>query len=105
MTSFNELKRLPIPTYKEYCMCISEITDPSLMNGWGWFVDIELNTPIHFVQNNDTSHKKFSRIHSMKNLQNISFINDDNSNNSCSTIIVNGVGIIAVCIGYFILNN
>lgn len=104
MTSFNESKRQYMTSYKEYCMCISEIMDPSLTNGWGWFVDTELNTPIHFIENNDTSYNNFSSIRSMKNLQDISFI-DDNSNNVCSTIIVNSVGIIVICIGYFILNN
>lgn len=68
-------------TFREYYMSFIETKDPNIENGWGWFVDIELNSePITILKpqfNNRLSQhplipnkiKKFSSIRSIKSVK------------------------------------
>lgn len=113
-------------TFKDYYMRFNGIRDPHLANGWGWFVDIELNSePIRMI--NPSYHyipsqyvtlpktiKEYPSIRSMKimkNLQDTSMlfeIDDDDvkhrtNNFSYCNIITHTfglIGIIIIC--YFI---
>lgn len=109
-------------TFKEYYMKLIGTIDPQTTNGWGWFVDIELNSqPIKFIQNNGMykqsqnvsipeiikEYPSIRSMKSMKNLQHTSQIDEDDikhrTNNICSTIIGHSIGIIALFICYFII--
>jgi len=113
-------------TFREYYMKFIGVNDPCLTNGWGWFVDIELNSePIKINNNNQKFHhqkyihsskytaipktiKEYPSIRSMKSLNNLyntsmMFEMDDDSkhrtNKNISTILYyNTVGIITVAI-------
>jgi hypothetical protein len=50
-------------TFREYYMSFIGIRDPHLANGWGWFVDIELNSEPIRVQR----YKKSSQFVSIPN--------------------------------------
>ena len=109
-------------TFKEYYMKFIGTRDPQTTNGWGWFVDIELNSqPIKFIENNGMykqsqnvsipeiikEYPSIRSMKSMKNLQHTSQIDEDDikhrTNKICSTIIGHSVGIISLFICYFII--
>jgi hypothetical protein len=67
-------------TFKEYYMSFSGIRDQHLANGWGWFVDIELNSesiripryqkPSQYVSIPKTI-QEYPSIRSMKSMKNL----------------------------------
>lgn len=71
-------------TFKEYYMAFIGIRDPYLANGWGWFVDIEINSepikttkykynrikPSQYVSIPSTI-KEYPSIRSMKSMTNL----------------------------------
>lgn len=69
-----------IKTFREYYMSFIVISDPYLENGWGWFVDVELNSePIIIQQYKKPSQycsiprtiQEYPSIRSMKSIQNL----------------------------------
>ncbi len=71
-------------TFKEYYMTFIGIRDPHLANGWGWFVDIELNsepiktTKYKYNRNKPSQYvsipstiKEYPSIRSMKSMTNL----------------------------------
>lgn len=83
--SFNSMqKEVTSPsmmTFKEYYMAVTGIREPHLANGWGWFVDIELNSePIKKLQTKYIRYKpsqylstikEYPSIRSMKSMRNL----------------------------------
>jgi len=117
-------------TFREYYMRFIGVTDPNLTNGWGWFVDIELNSepaiipktknitqPIYIPSSRYVSVpktiKEYPSIRSMKSLNSLHdtsmmFEMDDDSKhrtnkNMSNTIYYNTVGIITVALLYYSL--
>lgn len=113
-------------TIKEYYMTFIEIREPDLANGWGWFIDIELNAePIRLI--NSSYHykpskyvtvpktiKEYPSIRSMKSMTNlhdtsiiIEMDDDDikHITNNCSygNIITHTIGIIGLVMCYFMI--
>lgn len=111
-------------TFKEYYMAFIGIRDPHLANGWGWFVDIELNAePIRMVKPSyhykpsqyvtvPKTIKEYPSIRSMKSMKNLHdtsmiFEMDDDDmkhrTNNCSygNIITHTLGLIGLIICYF----
>jgi hypothetical protein len=110
-------------TFKEYYMRFLGISDANLANGWGWFVDIELNEePIRVVQNKYKRSNKYISIpkpikeypsirsmKSMRNLHDTSMIfemdEDDNlkhRTNNYSLVCANLIGIVALALCYYV---
>lgn len=70
-------------TFKEYYTKFIGINDPNLANGWGWFIDIELNSePVREIQHRTNKYnnyelfpflstKKNISIHSKKSVRNL----------------------------------
>jgi hypothetical protein len=111
-------------TFKEYYMSFIGSKDPHLANGWGWFVDIELDSepvrkiypssyynPSKYVSGPKTI-QKYPSIRSMKSMQNFHdssmiFEMDDDDNkhrtNNCNNvnIIIHMLGLILLVICYF----
>lgn len=110
-------------TFKEYYMSFID-KEPYLANGWGWFVDIELDyEPItitkpynhykssHYVSIPKTI-KEYPSIRSMKSMKNLhdtSMIFDmdedlvnNRSNNNCLNILTHTLGFIGLVLCYFI---
>lgn len=114
-------------SFKEYCMKFIEIRDPQLTNGWGWFVDIELNSePIKVVKNNyftfkstqnvsiHETIKEYPSIRSMKSMKNLhdtslmfEMDEDDDkkhrTNKNIYTIIGHSVGVIALFVCCYVI--
>jgi hypothetical protein len=113
-----------IMTFKEYYMRFMGTDDTNLANGWGWFVDIELNVePIRVIRNKYTNNtnntnkyispiKEYPSIRSMKSMKNLHdsymiFENDENFKldyrmNNYVIACTNFIGIIALTICYYI---
>ena len=113
-------------TFKDYHMRFIGIKDPHLANGWGWFVDIELNsepirmiepsyhyTPSQYVTLPKTI-KEYPSIRSMKSMKNLhdtsmlfEIDNDDvkHRTNNCSYgyIITHTFELIVIIIYYFMI--
>jgi hypothetical protein len=87
--SFNSMQNEVVPcpsmmTFKDYYMGFIGVREPHLANGWGWFVDIELNPepirrpqykynrnkPSQYVSISDTI-KEYPSIRSMKSMKNL----------------------------------
>ncbi len=121
-------------TFKEYYMKFIGKNDTNLANGWGWFVDIELNSePVREIQNRTNVHNRYrlfpslspqqnQSIHSKKsvrNLQDTSMMfemdEDDkerredqykNSRNiNYNMLFTNCIGVIALAVCYYINYN
>lgn len=111
-------------TFKEYYMSFIGIKDPHLANGWGWFVDIELNSePIrvikpvyHYKPSKYVSVPKtiqeYSSIRSMKSMRNLhdtsmifemdeDYIKHRTNSFSYGNIVTHTIGIIGLVICYF----
>jgi hypothetical protein len=107
-------------TFREYYMSFIGIRDPHLANGWGWFVDIELNSePIRIQRYKKSSQfvsipntiKEYPSIRSMKSMKNLHdtsmiFEMDDidetkHRTNNVITMITHTIGLIGVIICYY----
>lgn len=108
-----EVPSLSMKTFKEYY----------LVNGWGWFVDIELNAEQIMMKKKlyykppqcvtvPKTIKEYPSIRSMKSIKNLheismtSEINDDNDKKHITNngnIIRHTLGLIAITICYFIV--
>jgi hypothetical protein len=83
MYNHQEIKLSPLlMTFNEYYNSFMGIKDPLLENGWGWFVDIELNSqPVKIIKNNrykssqkmliPTTIQEYPSIRSMKSMKNL----------------------------------
>lgn len=107
-------------TFREYYMSFIEFTDNDLENGWGWFVDIELNfEPAKIIQHKNKNKNKNNCLskylhipqtikeyhsirsrNSMSNLHESSMIfqMDDDDDNKNKTSIANFIYINTICI-------
>jgi len=119
LNRINEMQISPsMMTFKEYYMQFICVNDSNLTNGWGWFVDIELNTePIRIIQQNrykmkiPTTIKEIPSIRSMKSMKNLHDASmifdmdvDDNlkhRTNNNIMICVNLIGVIALGLYYY----
>lgn len=110
-------------TFKDYHMRFIGIIDPHLANGWGWFVDIELNAEQIMMKKKlyykppqcvtvPKTIKEYPSIRSMKSIKNLheismtSEINDDNDKKHITNngnIIRHTLGLIVITICYFIV--
>jgi len=107
-------------TFREYYMSFIGIRDPHLANGWGWFVDIELNSePIRIQRYKKSSQfisipntiKEYPSIRSMKSMKNLHdtsmiFEMDDidetkHRTNKYVNIITHTLGLIGVVLCYY----
>jgi len=118
-------------TYKEYYMKFIRKNEANLANGWGWFVDIELNSePVREIQNRSNVYNRYRLFPSLptktnpsiqskksvRNLQDTSMMfemdednkegrNDHNKKsrtNNYSLLFTNCIGVLAVAICYYI---
>lgn len=125
-TMQSEIQPYPsIISFREYYMSFIGIRDPYLENGWGWFVDIELNSepiriqkykkPSQYISNPKTI-QEYPSIRSMKSMKNLHdtsmiFEMDDvddskhRTNRFVSIVIDTLVGIIRVILCYYMLKN
>lgn len=115
---------LSMMTFKDYYMTFIGIKEPYLANGWGWFVDIELNSepirvntsnkykPFQYISVLKTIHE-YPSIRSMKSMKNLHdtsmiFEMDDydmkHRTNSFNfgNLITHTLGIIGIVVCYFI---
>jgi len=109
-----------IMTFKDYYMKFIGINDSNLSNGWGWFVDIELNSePIRSIQNNNKTRnniaitkKEYSSIRSMKSMNNLydtsmmfdmDEFNEIHKTNNYIIILTNLLCIIVCGVYYYIM--
>lgn len=121
-----QVKMSPIKmTFRDYYLAFVELNEPYLANGWGWFVDIELDyEPIKNLPNNNrykTSQnvsipktiQEYPSIRSMKSMRNLHdtsmmFEMDDvyddkhRTNKHFGSIITHSVGLITLIFVYFI---
>lgn len=119
----NEVQLSPSMTFREYYMSFISIKESQLTNGWGWFVDTELNSePILIPTNNryrSTQYvsipktiKEYPSIRSMKSMNNLhdtsmifqmdEDINIVNNKNISSTFIcVNTICIVLIAFIYY----
>lgn len=122
-----EIKMSPIKmTFRDYYLAFVELNEPYLANGWGWFVDIELNNePIKNLPNNNSyirykpsqnisvpkTIQEYPSIRSMKSMRNLHdtsmmFEMDDNDNKHRTnkyfgSIITHSVGLITLIVVYY----
>lgn len=111
-------------SFKEYYMGFVGIRDPHLANGWGWFVDIELNAepirimkPVYYSKPSQyitvlKPIKEYPSIRSMKSMKNLHdtsmiFEMDDDdmkhrtNNYNYGKIISHTLGVVGIIICYF----
>jgi hypothetical protein len=117
-------------TFNDYYMKFIGKNEANLANGWGWFVDIELNSePVREIQNRSNKYGLFTSLptktnpgiqskKSVRNLQDISMMfemdqdnkegkNDHNKNSKTDNynynqLFTNCMGVLAVAICYYI---
>jgi len=124
-TMQSEIQPYPsIISFREYYMSFIGIRVPYLENGWGWFVDIELNSepiriqkykkPSQYISNPKTiqEYPSIRSMKSMKNLHDTSMIFemddvDDSKHrtNRFVNIVTHTFGIIGVILCYYMLKN
>jgi len=109
---------------QEYYIKVVEIKDPHVGNGWGWFVDLDLNSfpksnPIKIIQNYKSSQihlntiKEYPSIRSMKSMTNLNQMNNEINNQMnnhknfykyTNFIYINLIGIIIFTMIYYIID-
>jgi hypothetical protein len=111
-------------TFREYYAVFVGIKEPPITNGWGWFVDLELNSepikitnshfnrykPLKYISVLNTI-KEYPSIRSMKSITNLNDVsmkfemdkdfNKNITNNITLCIITVGTIVIAAIIYYF----
>lgn len=105
----------PIMSFNEYYMNFIETKEPCLENGWGWFVDIELNYEQSKIIQRPSYNlsvlktiKEYPSIRSMKSMTNlhdnlITIDLEKDKTNNCYSIVTNTIGIIGVALCCFMM--
>ena len=113
-----------IMTFRDYYMAFVGIKESHLANGWGWFVDIELNyeatnnLPNNHIKYNPYKNvsipktiNEYPSIRSMKSMKNLSDsamifkMDEDSDKHRTNTLYVNTFGLISIaliCFSIFI---
>jgi hypothetical protein len=126
MSNNLNLNKYQSKSLQEYYIKFIEIKDPYIGNGWGWFVDLELNNlpkskPIQIIQKYKSSHlktiKEYPSIRSMKSITNLHQLNNQQNNqlnnqqnnqqnfyNYTTFICINLIGIIMFTMIYNIID-
>ena len=123
MSNNLNLNKCQSKTLREYYIKFIEIKDPCIGNGWGWFVDLDLqkstpiqkSRPIQIIQNYKSYINEYPRIRSTKSITNLYQMNNKNNNKInnkinnkmnlykyTNFICINLIGIIMFTIIYYI---
>ncbi len=92
-------------SYKEYLMNIIN-KEPQIMNGWGWFVDIETNISFPNRTKIKSSHQvsTIRSIRSRQSMKNLCELNKEEPS-FILTLLLHSIGFISCVFCYFIVKS